>query len=75
MQEIALKTERKTQLLNITEQVQAALGDTNGAAAALVYVPHTTAAVTINQHQLFNDGVLEDLGAMQLGVDVSTRFV
>jgi secondary thiamine-phosphate synthase enzyme len=50
VQEIHLKTERKTQLVNITEQVQAALGDPNGAAAALVYVPHTTAAVTINEH-------------------------
>ena len=50
MQEISLKTERKTQLVDITEQVQAALGDPNGAAAALVYVPHTTAAVTINEH-------------------------
>ena len=49
MQEIHLKTDRKTQLVNITEQVQAALGDTNGAAAALVYVPHTTAGVTINE--------------------------
>jgi len=50
VQEISLKTDRKTQLVNITEQVQAALGDPNGAAAALVYVPHTTAAVTINEH-------------------------
>jgi secondary thiamine-phosphate synthase enzyme len=50
VQEINLKTDRKTQLVNITEQVQAALGDTNGAAAALVYVPHTTAGVTINEH-------------------------
>ena len=50
MQEIRLKTERKTQLVNITEQVQAALGEPNGAAAALVYVPHTTAGVTINEH-------------------------
>ena len=49
MQEISLKTDRKTQLVNITEQVQAALGETNGAAAALVYVPHTTAGVTINE--------------------------
>jgi secondary thiamine-phosphate synthase enzyme len=48
--EISLKTERKTQLLNITEQVQAALEGANGAAAALVYVPHTTAGVTINEH-------------------------
>jgi len=32
-------------------------------------------AVTINQHLLFNDGVLEELGAMALGDDVATRFV
>jgi secondary thiamine-phosphate synthase enzyme len=49
MQEIALRTERRTQLVDITSQVQDALGDPNGAAAALVYVPHTTAGVTINE--------------------------
>jgi secondary thiamine-phosphate synthase enzyme len=49
MQEIALRTERRTQLVDITKQVQEALGKTNGAAAALVYVPHTTAGVTINE--------------------------
>jgi secondary thiamine-phosphate synthase enzyme len=49
VQEISLKTERKTQLVDITEQVQAALADANGARAALVYVPHTTAGVTINE--------------------------
>jgi secondary thiamine-phosphate synthase enzyme len=49
VREIHLKTDRKTQLLNITAEVQSALGETNGAAAALVYVPHTTAAVTINE--------------------------
>lgn len=32
-------------------------------------------AVTINQHLLFNDGVLEELGAMALGDEVVTRFV
>jgi secondary thiamine-phosphate synthase enzyme len=50
MHRIRLKTERKTQLVDITGQVQEALGDTDGAAAALVYVPHTTAGVTINEH-------------------------
>jgi secondary thiamine-phosphate synthase enzyme len=50
MHRISLKTERKTQLLDITAKVQEALGDTDGAAAALVYVPHTTAGVTINEH-------------------------
>ena len=49
MREIALSTERKTQLLDITDEVQSALGATNGASAALIYVPHTTAGVTINE--------------------------
>src|SRR6059058_4751652 len=50
MRRISLKTERKTQLVDITARVQEALGDTDGAVAALVYVPHTTAGVTINEH-------------------------
>ena len=49
MHEITLKTDRKTQLVDITKQVQGALDDANGARAALVYVPHTTAGVTINE--------------------------
>jgi secondary thiamine-phosphate synthase enzyme len=49
VREISLKTERRTQLLDITEQVEQALNGANGAAAALVYVPHTTAGVTINE--------------------------
>jgi secondary thiamine-phosphate synthase enzyme len=49
VQRIDLRTERKTQLVDITEQVQSALDGANGAAAALVYVPHTTAGVTINE--------------------------
>src|SRR2546421_1668561 len=49
MREIGLRTERKTQLLEITDRVQEALEPTDGAAAALVYVPHTTAGVTINE--------------------------
>ena len=49
MREISLQTERRTQLLDITQQVEQALNGANGAAAALVYVPHTTAGVTINE--------------------------
>ena len=49
MQEIRIRTERRTQLVDITRQVQEAIGSPNGAAAALVYVPHTTAAITINE--------------------------
>jgi secondary thiamine-phosphate synthase enzyme len=49
VQEISIKTERKTQLVEITPQVVEALNGADGAAAALVYVPHTTAGVTINE--------------------------
>jgi secondary thiamine-phosphate synthase enzyme len=49
VEEIRLKTERRTQLVDITKQVQKAVTSANGAAAALVYVPHTTAGVTINE--------------------------
>ena len=49
MREIALQTDRHTQLIEITERVREALGDSNGATAALVYVPHTTAGVAINE--------------------------
>ena len=50
MEEISVSTERRTQLIDITKLVADALGTPNGAAAALVYVPHTTAGVTINEH-------------------------
>jgi secondary thiamine-phosphate synthase enzyme len=47
--EIRVRTERKTQLVDITQDVQASL-DGDGGSAVLVYVPHTTAGVTINEH-------------------------
>jgi secondary thiamine-phosphate synthase enzyme len=50
VREISLRTERKTQLVDITNQVQAALDGADGASAALVFVPHTTAGVTVNEH-------------------------
>jgi secondary thiamine-phosphate synthase enzyme len=49
VRELSLQTERKTQLVDITALVQDALGAPNGATAALIYVPHTTAGVTINE--------------------------
>ena len=48
MREIRLTTERRTQLIDITDRVREALDGRSGA-AVLVYVPHTTAAVTINE--------------------------
>jgi secondary thiamine-phosphate synthase enzyme len=49
VQRISLRTDRRTQLVDITHDVQAVLDGANGASAALVYVPHTTAGVTINE--------------------------
>jgi len=49
VREIVLETERKLQLIEVTDQIRDALGDANGASAALVYVPHTTAGVAINE--------------------------
>jgi secondary thiamine-phosphate synthase enzyme len=46
---IDIRTERKTQLVDITDRVRAAVEDAGGASAVLVYVPHTTAGVTINE--------------------------
>jgi secondary thiamine-phosphate synthase enzyme len=49
VREIQLTTERKTQLLDITSGVREALGSEAQGSAALVYVPHTTAGVVINE--------------------------
>jgi secondary thiamine-phosphate synthase enzyme len=51
MQVLQVKTSSHNEFVDITEQVQAALG--NGGiddGACLVYVPHTTAGVTINEN-------------------------
>ena len=51
MRELSLSTDRRTQLVDITGQVQEALDeDAASASAALIFVPHTTAGVTINEH-------------------------
>jgi secondary thiamine-phosphate synthase enzyme len=61
VREIGLETKRKTQLVDITREVEAALDGANGASAALVYVPHTTAGVTIQEHA--DPAVARDLEA------------
>ena len=50
MREFSVTTQKQSQLVEITELVRTALGELDGASAALVYVPHTTAGVTINEH-------------------------
>jgi secondary thiamine-phosphate synthase enzyme len=50
LSDFELRTERKTQAVEITSQVRSALGDPGDAAAVLVYVPHTTAGVIVQEH-------------------------
>ena len=49
MHELTVRTERQSQLVDITWEVRDAVRGEQGA-AVLVYVPHTTAGVTINEH-------------------------
>jgi secondary thiamine-phosphate synthase enzyme len=49
VRELTLQTERQSQLVDVTRQVQDAVAGERGA-AVLVYVPHTTAGVTVNEH-------------------------
>ena len=62
MPEISVQSERRTQLIDVTTQVREALSaELGGASAVLVYVPHTTAGVTINEHA--DPAVARDLEA------------
>jgi secondary thiamine-phosphate synthase enzyme len=58
--EIRLRTERRTQLVEVTREVRDAVAGADGSAVA-VYVPHTTAGVTINEHA--DPAVARDLEA------------
>jgi len=48
--EISVKTESRTQVLDITPAIRETLGEKIEGSAVLVFVPHTTAGVTINEH-------------------------
>ena len=49
MTTLTITTERQSQLVDITRLVTEAVAGATGT-AVLVYVPHTTAGVTINEH-------------------------
>ena len=62
MRTFQLQTERRSQLVEITQQVRDAVAGATAAAdsaAVLVYVPHTTAGVTINER--IDPELLDDL--------------
>ena len=49
MHEIRVRTARRSHVVDISGEVRAAIAGAE-CAAVLVYVPHTTAGVTINEH-------------------------
>ncbi len=58
MQTLSVKTDRRTQLVDLTAQVQKAVassGVANG--VCYLYVPHTTAAITIVIQQIYRLGI------------------
>lgn len=67
MKSLRLNTSKRTQFLEISNQVQAYVEETGlQEGAVLVYVPHTTAGVTVNEHadphvMVDMDLVLDDL--------------
>lgn len=65
LKRLSIKTQAKQELIDITERVQRAvreLGVSEG--VCIVFVPHTTAAITINEHA--DPSVKEDI-LMMLG--------
>ena len=69
MHEIRLRTARRSHVVDISADVRRAVDGADGS-AVLVYVPHTTAAVTINEHvdpELVSD--LEDALERVVGDD------
>jgi secondary thiamine-phosphate synthase enzyme len=49
VREFTVKTERRTQVVDISSQVRATLGETGDASALLVFVPHVTAGVILQE--------------------------
>jgi secondary thiamine-phosphate synthase enzyme len=60
MHEIRLRTARRSHVVDVTASVRDAVSGASGS-AVLVYVPHTTAGVTINEHA--DPAVARDLEA------------
>jgi secondary thiamine-phosphate synthase enzyme len=62
VREIAIRSERRTQVIDVTGAVRQALSEeSHGASAVLVFSPHTTAGLTMNEHA--DPAVARDLEA------------
>jgi secondary thiamine-phosphate synthase enzyme len=50
LREFEIATQRKTEAVEVTRQVRGVLDGSDGAAAAVVFIPHTTAGVIVQEH-------------------------
>lgn len=50
MSEFTLETTRRTEVVDVTAEIRDALGKPDGAAAAVIYVPHTSAGVVVQEY-------------------------
>lgn len=63
LRRLSIKTQAKQELIDITERVQRAVRELGiGEGVCVVFVPHTTAAITINEHA--DPSVKEDILTM-----------
>lgn len=63
MKQVAIRTQGRTQFVDITSHVQAAVADLGlRDGTVTVFVPHTTAGITINEHA--DPDVVRDLQAV-----------
>jgi secondary thiamine-phosphate synthase enzyme len=54
VREFEVRTEKRTQVVDVTAQVLEALGEAGDASAVLVYVPHVTAGVIVQEPRADN---------------------
>ena len=51
MKSFEVRTRKRTELIDVTDRVRAALGESGvGRGLCVVYCPHTTAAITVNEN-------------------------
>ncbi len=68
MKVLQIKTQKRIEMLDITREVQSVLAESHiDSGVCVLFVPHTTAAVTINEHA--DPSVKEDI------LDVLSRLV
>ncbi len=61
MRELTVTTDRRTHVVDMTERVRSAVGEGTEGAAVLLYVPHTTAGIVIQERAGSDPAVAADL--------------